>query len=450
MKIEYIKRGAATRLIIIFAGWSTDTRFYKDCTFDGWDTAIVSDYSDLILPEIPKQYSSIYLFAYSLGVWAASVSKINATVKVAICGTPLPVSDEYGIPELIFKGTADRLSAKSLDKFHLRMAGNRLDFERLKSLLPVRPNIDNLKQELYAILHLSENTVCTDYKWNRAYIANADNIIPTSNQTNYWNQINETESIVIDSSHFTDISTIIIECIPNLYSIGEGFAHAASTYRFHATVQSEICIRIGEILKEKLANINHIDSLLEIGPGNGLLTDEWCKYIKPDKATYVDLYELKSFGKASDERYILSDAEKWIESTDEKFDIILSASAIQWLANPIRFVEIVRQHLKPGGIAILSTFTKGNIKELDTVRTSPIIYHTVDEYKSIGNIETESWKRTLHFESSREMLLHLKRTGVKPLSTQKCSTYVRPLPLSSLPTNLTYTPLILTLTPNPL
>lgn len=445
MKIEFIRRGAATRLILIFAGWSTNARFYKDCIIDGWDTAVVYDYRDMSMPKIAEQYSTIYVFAYSLGVWAASYSGIKATVKIAIFGTSLPVSDKYGIPKSIFMGTSAGLTEKSLSKFHLRMAGDREAFEMLKAKLPLNPDIDALREELNAIARNSEDLSIGNFHWNRAYIADSDRIIPPNNQSSYWENMDGTEIVRLKSSHAADIGYIMRQCIPNPSSIGESFANALSTYRQYAIVQSEICTHIGEMINESLTYSNiRACNLLEIGPGKGLLTEEWSKYITPRKATYIDLYQMQLFGKAPEERYLVMDAEEWLESSEEKFDVILSASTIQWFADPIRCLRDIKKHLNPGGIAIISTFTKGNLKELDTLRPSPIIYHDTEEYVGVGeNIETEQWTRTLEFDSPRELLMHLKRTGVKPTGKDNRLMNKQSVKLTSLPDRLTYSPLIL-------
>ncbi len=184
MKIEFIKRGAETRLILLFAGWSTDVRYYSDCIVEGWDTAVVSDYRDMSMPELPSQYSTIYVFAYSLGVLAAAQAKIKAAAKIAICGSEIPVSDEYGIPTAVYKATADGLTAESLKKFHRRMAGDRATIARIEPLLPVAPDIDALKEELYAIAaHQSdESALC---KWDKIYIAENDRIFTDSKLERY-------------------------------------------------------------------------------------------------------------------------------------------------------------------------------------------------------------------------------------------------------------------------
>lgn len=452
MKIDFIKRGAGTRLILIFTGWSTDARYYIDCVADGWDTAVVSGYSDLTMPPLPQEYSTVYIFAYSLGVWAAEYCNVPAAARIAICGTPFPVSDDYGIPEAVFIGTADGLSQRSLMKFHLRMAGDKATYEIISQSLPSAPDIDSLREELYSIASKAKSAV-PECRWDKVYIADKDRIIPTPNQERYWAQHPDVVRISLHSSHAADLAAIVKDCLPDTQKIGEGFGKAITTYNENAVIQAEICARMGKILASKLGDgKKQIGSLLEIGVGNGLLTDTWRKIVVPKKADYVDLIETKHFGIADEERYFVADAEEWLKSSPDKYDIILSSSAIQWFADPVNFIKTVRSHLNEGGIAIISTFVKGNLHQLDAIRPCPLIYHSIEEYKEIPDIEIEEWESTLVFQSSREMMMHLRLTGVsprrKPLTAPKTKEG-NPHPqnrLTDLPKQLTYHPLILTMT----
>ncbi len=449
MKIEFIKRGAETRLILIFAGWSTDSRYYIDCVADGWDTAVVSDYRDLSMPQLPEQYSTIYIFAYSLGVWAAANSKLHAAARIAICGTPIPASDEFGIPENVFMGTADGLDTRSLMKFHLRMAGDKSSYSRISPLLPSSPDIDLLKQELYLIASQAEVDVplC---RWHRAYIADSDRIFPSPNQIRFWSGYDGVEKIILHSSHAANIVEIVKQCLPNLQGIGEGFGKAVATYNENAIIQTDVCERIGKKLKDISCGVKgKVNSVLEIGVGNGLLTDIWRQIFTVERVDFVDLIEMKRFGIADYERYIIADAEQWLESSSDKYDLILSSSAIQWFADPVNFIKTVRSHLNPGGTAIISTFVKGNLRELDEVRLSPIIYRSVEEYNEIPDVEIEEWERTLFFPTMREMLMHLRLTGVSPRRKSPPTAKINVLHvknMSSLSPQLTYHPLIITIT----
>ncbi len=195
---------------------------------------------------------------------------------------------------------------------------------------------------------------------------------------------------------------------------------------------------MGEIIAEKISERKYnAGSVLEIGVGQGLLTNVWQKHLHPSKATYIDLLPMPTFGIAPTEEYVVADAEEWLKSSSEKYDVILSASTIQWFADPVGFIKTVKQHLNSGGFAVISTFTKGNLHELDAVRPCPLIYRSVEEYTTIPRIQVESWDRPIQFSSTREMLMHLRRTGVTPRHTPA------PISLSSLPKALTHPPIIL-------
>ncbi len=131
MQIEYIVREDNTRLLLIFAGWSTDASAFGGLVCPGYDVAVLSGYTDLSVPDDFSGYSEIVVMAWSLGVWAASnvlarYRKLPVTLTVAVNGTETPVSDTEGIPERIYRSTLDGLTAQSLLKFRRRMGGGDL------------------------------------------------------------------------------------------------------------------------------------------------------------------------------------------------------------------------------------------------------------------------------------------------------------------------------------
>ncbi|MDE6548929.1 MAG: methyltransferase domain-containing protein, partial [Muribaculaceae bacterium] len=182
----------------------------------------------------------------------------------------------------------------------------------------------------------------------------------------------------------------------------------------------------------------------EIGAGQGLLTETWRRILHPLKTTFVDLLPMPQFGVSENDEYVVADAEEWLRNSSAKYDVILSASTIQWFADPVGFIRTVKGHLNPGGFAVISTFSKGNLHELDSIRPCPLIYHTAEEYKDVTGIEVEEWDRTLTFSSPREMLMHLRHTGVSPRRSTSSK------PLTALPTELTYRPLILIIGASPI
>ncbi len=138
MKIELTShRSGNSRLILIFAGWSTTPKLYSHISFRDWDVAVAYDYSsfdfnsDMLLP-----YSTIRVFAWSLGIVAAELSlkekpEIRIEAAYALNGSLAPAHDDLGIPEKIFHGTSANLNQNNLRKFRRRMAGNAHIFSSL-------------------------------------------------------------------------------------------------------------------------------------------------------------------------------------------------------------------------------------------------------------------------------------------------------------------------------
>lgn len=157
MKVEFIHRHNTDKLILIFAGWGSDTGSYRDVVMSGWDVAVVYGI-DAVRPELSflKEYSTVYLYAWSLGVWSADhllgEYGYQPTRAYALNGTPLPCDDERGIPRQVFVGTAQGLSERNLEKFRIRMCGGRQLYEQNSYRFEQINNIKHLQEELLYVL----------------------------------------------------------------------------------------------------------------------------------------------------------------------------------------------------------------------------------------------------------------------------------------------------------
>ncbi|MDE7116742.1 MAG: methyltransferase domain-containing protein, partial [Muribaculaceae bacterium] len=132
---------------------------------------------------------------------------------------------------------------------------------------------------------------------------------------------------------------------------------------------------------------------------------------------FVDIAPVQPMHLAQTERYFCEDAEKWVRLAEEKYDCILSSSTIQWFANIPEFINSCSRLLRPGGVILVSSFTQGNLGELDSLRPSPIHYHSPEEYRkwferNFDDTAVLTEEITLRFSSPRELMMHLKHTGV--------------------------------------
>lgn len=448
MTYEFTHKGEGNHsLIVIFAGWSTDAHFYSHITIEGWDTLVVSGYTNLDFNgELLEGYENIALFAWSLGVYAASrcFPFHKVCMAVAVNGTEHPVNDSLGIPEKIFTGTSSTLNERNLMKFRRRMAGSGYpDIATRFSEIPIA----ELKAQLDFIhndyLH---NRSHSDTHWNRVYIADNDLIFPAKSQIEAWlGHPSKPQVINVNANHYIDLFPIVAAAIPRHDVIGKKFRKALPTYNDFASPQKKIAERLISLLPTD--NIDNLKTILEIGPGTGFLTRCFADKVRPRSIDFVDLFEAGPFNAAPIENYFTADAEAWIAEAPEtslgKYDAVISASAIQWFVNPSRFFKNAAALLKPGGLLLCSTFLPGNLSELYDVNPYGLVYHPAEEIEkylsfSFFNVVIMNEDIPVRFNSPRETLSHLINTGVG--GSAKSSLPLREL-LSRLPSSLTYRPL---------
>ena len=381
MRYELTTDSGARRLILIFAGWSTDASFYSHISVAGYDTMVAWDYSDPDFPvSVLDRYHTVCLFAWSLGVYAAAATLPfdKLSLAIAINGTEHPVDNALGIPESIYNGTEESLNERNLMKFRRRMAGE--SYNGIKDRFKERP-IENLKGELTSIRLLSAQ-ITKPGIWNRVYISENDAIFPASNQKRAWKKHPcHPETVILDGAHYVDIHSIVKGAIPANIKVGERFRRAMPTYDDNASAQRHIASHLVEMIP-----IMSIGKALEIGPGSGLFTRLFAMSHTPAEIDYIDLYPLPEYKAAGMERYHTGDAEEWMENiageTKEAYDAIVSASAIQWFVNPQRFVSNAFKLLKPGGVLACSSFIPGNLEELLPVNPYGLVYRTENELRS--------------------------------------------------------------------
>ncbi|MCM1153147.1 MAG: DUF452 family protein [Muribaculum sp.] len=422
MNIDFIRKcNHNSRLILILAGWSSDTRLYSDVTEavpNGWDILCISGFdSPSIPPEIFSAYHTVYLYAWSLGVAASRLlpPDIPLTRSFAIAGTPLPVNDDFGIPTAIYEGTRNSLDSRRLTKFRRRMVCSADEFTELQSLLPDNPDIDDLKNQLDFIASIASSDA-VHVKWHKAYIPLKDAIFPPDNQRNYWEKHSPIENIVeIDAPHYVSLAKIIKSTIHNPAKVGLRFMKAIETYIPAASPQKHIAQRLVNFIPKEFPS--KLDNILEIGQGAGMLTRIWAERFNVNNADFIDLYSSGPFGVALNEVYHISDAEDWIANTHKTFDCIISANTMQWFANPVKFIKDAYGCLKTGGILLLSSFLPGNLRELDSLRPCPMAYKDLETIKTtVTEVSTDAMvaeeEIPVEFDSVKEALIHLKKTGV--------------------------------------
>lgn len=201
--------------------------------------------------------------------------------------------------------------------------------------------------------------------------------------------------------------------------VGQRFGDSSATYDKAATVQRSAALRLAA---EASRWIPHGASVLEIGCGTGTLTAAIARACKPKRMVINDLSDKMLSAAISRTRRFAPDTgvtplEADAETTEwPAADVIVSASAAQWFASPLRFVSKAARALPRGGTVALVTYGPQTFKELRGGESNS--YPTLEEWgaefrKNGFDIKLASKTfETQHFASRTSMLRMMAMSGI--------------------------------------
>lgn len=197
-------------LLVFFHGWGMDHRPLQFLKSDRFDVLVFYDYRNLSLSEdvlatLPP-YRSIYLVAWSMGVWASQQLVQHfpeaPAFSLAINGTLNPIHDRYGIPEATYNQTLHHFSENAPKTFYQSMFSDPDEYDRFLETQP-----DRTWQDQQAELSSIKTGVQSDPiqhqvtgRFDESIVSNQDKIITARNQLRYWK--NQCDYRVIDAGHY--------------------------------------------------------------------------------------------------------------------------------------------------------------------------------------------------------------------------------------------------------
>ena len=103
---------------------------------------------------------------------------------------------------------------------------------------------------------------------------------------------------------------------------------------------------------------------------------------------------------------------------NKKFDLIIANASLQWCNDFQKTIKKLKSYLNEDGILAITTFATDNFYEIKDAFQISLKYQTIEEIQNIfsNNAKIIQEIHTLQFKNSKELLEHLKLTGVNAIS----------------------------------
>lgn len=211
--------------------------------------------------------------------------------------------------------------------------------------------------------------------------------------------------------------------------VGKTFARHYEQYHDHAVVQREMAEKLAAALAEVAPDLQ-VRRALEIGIGTGFLTrlltarfpqaEWWFNDLTPAAFDWIPVGLSQVLTLAGDAETL---------PYPKGLDLLAGASALQWFDELHRFFPKARRVLNKGGVLAVATFGERHFRELTAVAGgAPLTYPTLAALSDMARaagftlLHTAEWEHTLTFPDARELLNHLRCTGVNGASTRRIAT----------------------------
>lgn len=198
--------------------------------------------------------------------------------------------------------------------------------------------------------------------------------------------------------------------------IRERFAGAISTYDRAAVAQRHIAERLAEAME---AYAPKGGTVFEAGCGTGIMSRLIMERLHPERLYMVDLSESyrDSLSDLDPKRTVFCAGDAEETALPQGLSAVVSSSAMQWFERPDRFLARSADALAEGGVLAIATYGVENMREIGSLSGVRLNYPTCESLRRMipSSLRVEHFSEqliTLAFGSAREVLRHLRQTGV--------------------------------------
>ena len=199
--------------------------------------------------------------------------------------------------------------------------------------------------------------------------------------------------------------------------IRERFSKNLDSYHIHARIQKRMAERLFSFITNKTPK-----KILEIGCGTGFLTEIINKNLFFEQYITVDIVEeceiyIKKIN--PEIKFIADDIEKFLANNEDKYDLIISNASLQWVESFEKVIKSLKAKLNQQGELIFSTFGNENFREIYHALGTTLKYYSINELNNMfPNSVIEPEIHIMAFDNPKEVLKHLKLTGVNGVESQ--------------------------------
>ena len=205
--------------------------------------------------------------------------------------------------------------------------------------------------------------------------------------------------------------------------VAQHFEKAAKSYTEHAIVQKQICQNLMGLMQEHLSE-NSLDRVFEIGCGSGNLSHLLMQNFQIKQLFLNDLYPevQQHFSEAKKIEWLIGDIEQL--DLPQSLDLIASSSALQWICDLDAIFRKCSEALTQQGYLCFSTFGQQNLKEIKALTGQGLDYLSLEEIQeklmqqNFEILHLSENIETLTFSHPKQVLQHLKATGVTATASQ--------------------------------
>ncbi len=201
------------------------------------------------------------------------------------------------------------------------------------------------------------------------------------------------------------------------------FARAAATYDRQAVIQRRVADRLLALLAEH--QVSCPTRVLEIGTCTGILTTRLVRRFPGITELYLndlvpDFKTMVLRGPAADLDPIFLEGDVESLNLPDRLDLVISSSTFHWLEDLDGLLGRLAEKMAPGAHLCFSLYGPQNFQELRELTGRGLRYHNLAELTAMAGrhlspISCEEETVLLHFDDPRDLLRHLRETGVNAL-----------------------------------